>query len=1054
MKTTISTLGAIRGTRRGMPAAIALGFLWILAAAPVGLAQTDPPLNFGNNYFVTGDYVVAGVGLRGLGVNGYAPGTITMPDPNTVPATGVPPGAAVVAAFLYWQTVESSSTAFAGQTGYFWPNIPGVPSTGYPITGAILGNPNSPVAWSSGGCSGSSQGTKTIRTYRANVLPLLPVDAQGNVLAGNSSQPVTYNVRLADSGSNGGGAPLTLGATLVIIYRVLDPNVPLNSIVIYDGAFAPSNSSSTFAQTMQGFYQAGTPVGSSAPISKLTQIVGNGQDNKYESVSFNSVSLPSLYGNLPPFPGYYNSNGSTFDGSWDNPTWIVNNYPPLGTAMLPDASSAITNVMPSASNSGCVSWGAVIVSTTVQDSDGDGLLDYWEDPPGPNNPVNNQTGPGTVNPQGDPGYVDVGTGQFVDLHGADPAKKDIFVEMDYLCSDAIVNADGTSTSCDTTYPNYSFQPSTDAQNKMIAAFAAKNINLHLIPMNAIQETTCTDDLSADPKVFCQFPDQPGVVGWKAGFEYLKYQPMNYPDELSCEEAPSTDPCIRRFQHGKKDSYHYALFGHALGVANWSLLGGNLTSVSESGNTVTFTTTTDPSYNATTNPAGLVVDSVSGNGRVTVSDVISNLCLDGTFNVSGVTSSSFTIQVPANTLCPANATYTLASDPALAVTSGQAGTGSGFSDFGGEDTLVTLGLWGADGQTTNVQAGTFMHELGHTLGLSHGGVYYDAGSQTPILGANCKANYQSVMSYLFQVDLLDNGVLDYSEQKLGPIDESASGTGLTPTPTYYSTTKWYTATQPYGVGTPAKYHCDGTPIITTGPNADFNPTMYRVEGLTSSVKWNDQDTNFNGKIDSNLRGYNDWANIDLRQIGATGSLGLGGGQFALGGGQFGLGGGQFGLGGGQFGLGGGQFGLGGGQFGLGGGQFGLGGGQFALGGEGNGEVTHEQANSVTRPPRNLTATMQKSPSAIVLKWRAPTFGRILAYNIYRGTNALPAAPPYATVSTGTPPPDSPDSTYSFTDSKISCGATYNYFVTAVLAGTNPPQESVPSNLVTVVKCTVP
>ncbi len=35
-------------------------------------------------------------------------------------------------------------------------------------------------------------------------------------------------------------------------------------------------------------------------------------------------------------------------------------------------------MVPSASNSGCVSWGATILSTTVQDTDGDGLLDVWE----------------------------------------------------------------------------------------------------------------------------------------------------------------------------------------------------------------------------------------------------------------------------------------------------------------------------------------------------------------------------------------------------------------------------------------------------------------------------------------------------------------------------------------------------------------------------------------------------------------------------------------------------------------------------------------------------
>src|ERR1700730_1241590 len=164
-----------------------------------GFAQTNPPLSFENNYFVTGDYVVAGVGLRGLGVNGFATQPFTMPDANSVPATGVPPGADIVAAFLYWETVESPETTLAGESGFFRPVFPGGPATGYPITGVVLGNPNAPVSWSSGGCSGSSQGSKTMRTYAADVSRFLPQDAQGNVLANG-----TYARRLADSGSNGG----------------------------------------------------------------------------------------------------------------------------------------------------------------------------------------------------------------------------------------------------------------------------------------------------------------------------------------------------------------------------------------------------------------------------------------------------------------------------------------------------------------------------------------------------------------------------------------------------------------------------------------------------------------------------------------------------------------------------------------------------------------------------------------------------------------------------------------------------------------------------------
>ena len=931
-------------------AAVAFGLMLVLAFAQTGLAQTTPPLNFSNNYFVTGDYVVAGVGLRGLGDStGYATGTITMPDYNTRPAGGVPTGAQVVAALLYWQTVESSQTAFAGQMGFFRPVFPGGPSTGYPIFGAVLGNPNAPVSWSSGGCSGNSQGSKTIRAYRADVRPFLHVDSNGNVVANGA-----YEVRLADSGSNGGGAPLTLGATLVIIYRMLDKSVPLDSVVIYDGSFAPSNSSSDMTLPMQGFYQA-----AASPIAKLTQIVGNGQSNKYETVYLNRVNLPSLYGALsPPFPGYYH-------GSWDNPTWIVNTY---GNAVKANDPSEMTSVVPAASNSGCVSWGAVIFSTTVQDTDHDGLLDVWEKDKGYCDASIN----GGQCTSTDPGWVS--------LSGADPNKKDIFVQMDYMCS--IVNPDGT---CDTAN-GYSFLPKQQAQTMMTNAFALKGINLHLIPGNAIQETTCTDDPSASPPQLCPVPNQPGVVGWKGGFTFLKNQPININPatgqtytETECEQNPTA--CVRRFQHGRKDSYHYALFGHALSVPMWTFLGGTLKSVVASGNTVTFTTST---------PHGLVAnDTLDGNGRVAVSDAISNPGLDGTFYVQSVpTPTSFTIQINN----PASGTDSLATDPDLSVTPGEVGTTSGASDIGGEDSAITLGLWGPDGQAANVQAGVFMHELGHTLGLTHGGFYYDtAGSYVPTAEPNCKANYQSVMNYLFTVDLLGpNQTLDYSEQKLSTLNENSLPAGVTTTDgssLAYSTTSWYAPSSPEGVGTAANLHCDGTPILSTDPQ----PSMYLLQGLANPISpaWmSPQDITFNGDYDSSLRGYDDWANTNLRQMGALGDLSTAGGPGQL------------------SGLGPGQLsGLGPGQLsGLGPGQLsGLGPGQLSGLGPGHGEITLEAANSATRPPRNLTATMGSSPISIKLRWTSPTFGQIGTYNIYRGVDgAAPAPPYYATV----PAPSTP------------------------------------------------
>ena len=77
---------------------LALG-LTLLSALP-GQAQPGP-LTFFKNYFITGDYVVGGVGLRGQGVNGLATGSIQI--------SGVPADADVVAAFLYWQVVTTTT---------------------------------------------------------------------------------------------------------------------------------------------------------------------------------------------------------------------------------------------------------------------------------------------------------------------------------------------------------------------------------------------------------------------------------------------------------------------------------------------------------------------------------------------------------------------------------------------------------------------------------------------------------------------------------------------------------------------------------------------------------------------------------------------------------------------------------------------------------------------------------------------------------------------------------------------------------------------------------
>jgi hypothetical protein len=1026
----------MRGVTRLLIGGFLVALLSSAVCVPVAFAQN--PLNFADNSFVTGDYVVAGAyGMTTDFSNGYAVGDFIIPDPNPGihASTLVPPGAEVVAAFVYWQTVENSGTALgaagSGQNGYFRPLIAGGPAApGYPITGVSLGT-NNEVTWSSGGCSAPETG-KVTRTYRANVLGAFPQNSSGEVLPNGE-----FEIRLPSVGPQ---APLTLGATLVIIYRVLSPTVPLNSVVIYDGAFGQTDSALNMTQTVQGFYDAATK-----PVSKLTLIAGAGKLNKFETVYLNNIALPSHAGlGLPPLPGFYG-------GSWDNPTWTFGNalYPEIANPIAGGASSATTEVVPTASKPGCLSWGAVIVSTTVQNSDNDGLLDSWKtaNPPGYCD-VSINAGKCAEGSSTDPGWVA--------LPGAVHGQKDLFIQLDYMCS--AMTALNTCTTGDGT--NYSFQPPPSALSMLTTAFLNHGVHVFINPagtiqpVHAIQEQSCTDAL---PEL-CTFPNQAGVVGWKGGYSYFKNQLVETSDgnTANCLTSPPAADCQPRFQHGRKDSWHYALFAHAVGEPEWKLEGGTLVSAVQSGNTVTFTTSTplgtltngvyvntliDGGY---TNHGVILSDPHCLLGRVTVSDAATNPNLNGTFCIATSTApggETFTITVPGSS---EKATYTLLTDPYLAVAPGQTSSASGFSDVGGADSLITLGLWGdptsasSNGQQPNTIAGTFMHETGHSLGLTHGGFYYDpqlVGSYVPTIEPNCKPNFQSVMNYFFQVDLL-NGQPDYSEQQLDTLDEAALPAGVTYEggQPFFPNTKWYTPIPPQGVGTKVSFHCNGTPPLATDP-----PT-FLVPGAPdpTSPAWDrpKSDVDFDGTISLRLRGYSEWAaggtalggvttGIDLRQISASGNVSVLSQASFFGGGQ------PFGGGGQPFGGGGQPFGGGGQPFGGGGQPFG-----------GGGEINQQTADSYTRPPTNLAATEGVSPRKITLTWTAPTFGQIGSYEIYRSPGGGQAFAVVATVS-GNPP------VTTYTDT-VTCDPTgYEYFVTALLSSTstNPGQQSVPSNIVT-------
>jgi hypothetical protein len=418
----------------------------------------------------------------------------------------------------------------------------------------------------------------------------------------------------------------------------------------------------------------------------------------------------------------------------------------------------------------------------------------------------------------------------------------------------------------------------------------------------------------------------------------------------------------------------------------------------------------------------------------------------------------------------------------------ASTVSGRGDLLGRDLVVTIGNWST--RTKVNEAGTGLHELGHNLGLYHGGT---AG------GANCITTHVSSINYLYQnagVFRADGtATVDFSREALtAPLGTENSlddfdGLGSGPNMPYRL--RWYAprinVAALLKVNTTSlklpRAHCDSSLLASTPIQG--NPSeLVRVDGFgvaRTKIDWNydgsttanstNQDLDFDGNLEvsdfaQHYAGVNDWqliiSNQGLRQVNVGRSLfglslGVTAGDLVRSGeidltqlGDLELGDLELGdLELGDLELGDLELG----DLELGDLEL----GDLELGAAGLGDLELGASDEIDEPtskdigmnllPSNLTANAVKLQGnlSVSLSWTAPPPPRdpqapgavtVTGYLIYR-SNGSTVAPPltqFTSSGTGT----------TFSDPTVSNNTTYTYFVIAVFSdgSLSGPSNSVP------------
>jgi hypothetical protein len=265
-----------------------------------------------------GGYVAAGVAMRNRGY-----GTITL--------SGIPQGAKIVSAYLFWDILANAEQPSFKQgkiTSTTWfsrlPfNLVSVLSSA--LSGTRVSSGPDPC-W----------GNVANFSYRAEVT---------SQITGNGSYYLSGFASGTTNGQDpwlvGSTAPMMEGASLVVIYS--DQSSPATDITIYNGSFETQGK--VGSQTISGFSV------SSVKQARTTFIVADGQKDSKPGFSFNGTPISV------PFSGQDHQDGTNYSQGnlWDTQTVDV------GSLIAPNSSSATLTAQ---GGPDCIVWVAQVLAVS------------------------------------------------------------------------------------------------------------------------------------------------------------------------------------------------------------------------------------------------------------------------------------------------------------------------------------------------------------------------------------------------------------------------------------------------------------------------------------------------------------------------------------------------------------------------------------------------------------------------------------------------------------------------------------------------------------------